>query len=166
MACVCGSGLLLAGQASLSVLFRFALAATGTTVGLVFRACNSLDEDNPTRRIRTFNRLEKAVFAAFFASQRRRSLYHSNGALLYVFVVLPLTHLVFGFAARIAAFDPGHLIVRNTIDSAAFSATHGKGYHDGRNYAHNDNTDHNRLFPAVFHAEISKLLNNMVINSQ
>jgi hypothetical protein len=147
------AGLLAACQPFLAYLFGFALAALGTAVLMVVLACNSPDEDNPTRRIRTFKSLIKAVFAAFFASQRRRRSRHWVEAICLGFVERLFVHLVLGLAARVVAFDPGHLVIGNAVEAASTTATPGKGYKTGYYKAHDYNSDHNRLFPAVFHAE-------------
>jgi hypothetical protein len=143
--------LLLAEQPSfLPVLFHFAMSAFGAGIGKI-TACYSPDKNSTTRR--TFISLVNTVFAAFFASQRLNHPFISITfeTLLHRCEEFLFTHLVFGFAARIGAFDPGHLIVRNGVDAASPAATPGKGYQASYSYKDNDNTDHNTFFLAVFH---------------
>ena len=161
----CGASLLLAGQPSLSDFFGFALAALRTAVGEVVGS-TAADEYRPASRIGTFNSLVEAILAAFFASNRRRCSRHRVKTLLLGFVQCLFAHLILGLAARIITFDPGHHVIGNGIDAAAAAAAPGECNQAGYYQAHNYNTDHYRLFPAVFHVVISKLPNNnMVIKS-
>ena len=156
------SGLLLAGQPFLSALFRRTLLAFGAAVGEVVRYTTT-DEYYAARRICASLSLVKAIFAAFFAGNRRRSPCHWIKSLLLGFVQLLFAHLVLGVTLSVAAFDPGHLAFGNGFDAAATATTPCKGNQAGHYQAHDYNTNHNRLFPAVFHVEISKLPNNSMV---
>jgi hypothetical protein len=151
----------LTGQPSLSAVFRRTVLAYGTAVGKIVLTGNSLDKNSPA--ILTFNSFVKAVFAALFASQRRRRPGPRIKTLFLFFIEFPLTHLVLGFAVGIVTFYPGHIAFGNGTDAAPSAAAPGKCNQAGHNQAYNYNTDHNRFFSAIFHVEISKLPNYKMV---
>jgi hypothetical protein len=156
------SGLLAARQPFLADFFRFALAALGAAVEEIVRNAVS-EEDFAT--IWTFFSPESTFFATLFASHWRRSPRHRIETLFHGLEVFLLTYLIYRFAVRIIAFHPGHFIIGYVIDASAAAGPSHKSYHARHSQAYDNNADHNRFLPAVFHADISKLLNNNMVTN-
>jgi hypothetical protein len=156
------SVLLAACQPFLADFFRFALAALGAAVEKVVG--NAVPEEN-FAAIWTFHGPESTFFAALFASHWRRSPRHWVETLFHGLEVFFLTYFIDRFAVRIIAFHPGHFIIGYVIDASAAAGPSQKSYHARHNQAHDNNADHNRFLPAVFHADISKLLNNNMVTN-
>jgi hypothetical protein len=153
-----GFALFLAGESSLPAVFGCAVLALRASVGEVVRNA-AKNEYRAAIRICTFLSLVKAFHAAFFTGNGRNRSCHRVKTLLSLFEVLLFTHLVFGVAGGIAAFDPGQLAGGDGIYAGAAAAP-AKGNQAGYRQAHYYNADHNRFFPAAFHIEISKLPDN------
>lgn len=97
-----------------------------------------------------------ARLSALFAGQWGRSHYHRVHVFFYIFEILLFAHLILGSTVFIGAFDPNHLALWNIIEGTTSSVMCPIDYRSSRCDAHNNGTDHNQFFPALFHIEVSK----------